>query len=372
MSTTVPAVFRDRAEAGRALAARAERLRREAPVVLGIPAGGVPVAAEVAAALGAPLDVLVVRKLGVLGARFGAVAEGGIAVVDHDRARRLGLAAEEVSLLRTQAEDAADRLAHGLRSGRPPQDLVGRTVLLVDDGVGTGDSAVAAAHTARRRGAARVVLAVPIAGTGALTRLREELDEIVCLEVDPAARWYDRVERPTQREMLAALGRPGLEGDLYLPEGARGAIVLAGATDGIVLRHLHHMAFATVVLPPECTSVEPVTAALAALRTRPDTERLPVGVFGLGSAAELVLMACTTDEVRAVVAAGGRPDRAGDPPRAKTLLIVGGEDRHLLALARSSGLSLAVVPGAGHDFEEHGALEQVAKLAGGWFVRHLR
>lgn len=90
--------------------------------------------------------------------------------------------------------------------------MVGRTVLLVDDGLGSGDSAVAAARALRRRGAARIVLAVPIAGAGALGRLEPEFDEIVCAEVASAARWYERGARPTERELMAALGRPRRDG----------------------------------------------------------------------------------------------------------------------------------------------------------------
>lgn len=366
-SMTTPAVFRDRADAGRRVAARAGRFRREVPVVLGIPAGGVIVAAEVASALGAPLDVLVVGKLGEPGARIGAIAEGGIAIVHHDRARALGIGAHEVSRLRTDAEDAADRLACRLRKQRPPSALVGRTALLVDDGIGSGDSAIAAGRTARRRGAARVVLAVAIAGAGALKRLEHEFDEITCAEVTSAARWYASGARPSEPELLAALGRPRPAGRLQLPEGARGVIVLVGV-DGLVLRYLHDLRFATLALPVGATGDDVVVAA-DRLHARPDTVGLAIGVLGLGPAAEAALAGAASEHVRAIVVAGGRPDHSAVPRRRTTLVIVGGEERE--APARAAGSSVAVVPGMSHDLSGPGAAEQIAHLAGRWYVEHL-
>jgi dienelactone hydrolase len=124
-----------------------------------------------------------------------------------------------------------------------------------------------------------------------------------------------------------------------------------------------------------------IDAALQRLRSTPATKGLPIGCFGLGDAAETVLDAAAANDVRAVVAAGGRPDRAGSSlpsVTAATLLVVGGEDRHVLRLAREIGTrftgdhGLAVVPGADHDFTQPGALEQVAHHTGAWFARHLQ
>lgn len=364
MSTTTDAVFADRTDAGRRLAARAGRLRSEAPVVLAIPTGGVPVAAEVAKALASPLDVLVVRKLGRPGHRFGAVAEGGIAVVDHERVRRAGVGAHERSLARLDAEEAADRIAARLRAGRPPYDIVGRTVLIVDDGVGTGDSAIAAARTARHRGAARVVLAVPAVDSVALARLAKEVDEIVFAEVTSAARWYAHGEPPGEREVEAALGPQHPDGRLHLPEGARGAVVVAGG-DGLLLGRLHDMGFAALV-----ASGDDIAEAVERLSARPETSQLAVGVLGLGEAADAALGAA--GGVRAVVAAGALPEPGLVVLSPATLLVVGGEDRHGLELARATGLPVAVVPGAQRTFAEPGALEQVGHLAGAWFAQHLR
>jgi predicted phosphoribosyltransferase len=377
MSATSSAVFRDRSEAGRRLAVRLERLRHEAPVVLALPRGGVPVAAEVAAALAAPLDVIAVHKLGDPGGRFGAVAEDGVAVVDHDRALALGVDPARLSALREQAGVAAAESVRRLRAGGPPRDIVGRTVVLVDDGVGTGDAAIAAARTARRRGAARIVLAVPVASASAFARLGEELDEVVCVEIAPPARWYEHAPQVSDAAIIAALARAGhAQESLRVPEGARGAVVLATPI-GPVRRTLAAMGYAILELQDDGT----IDAALQRLRSTPATKGLPIGCFGLGDAAETALDAAAANDVRAVVAAGGRPDRAGSSlpsVTAATLLVVGGEDRHVLRLAREIGTrvtgdhGLAVVPGADHDFTQPGALEQVAHHTGAWFARHLQ
>ena len=387
-------MFHDRHDGGRRLAARLERLRPEAPVVLALPRGGVPVAVEVARALGAPLDVLAVRQVGEPGSRVGAVAEGGVAVIDHGEALALGIGARELAALRDRALARVDEQARAYRSDRAPRDLVGRSVLLVDDGVGTGRSAVAAARAARRRGAARIILAVPVAGSAALARLGEELDEVVCIEVAPRVNWYGHAPRVSDAEITSALARHsraapetvelagGGTGRLRLPEAARGAVVLATRTSPVA-ETLEHVGFATLELvpPADAHAAGRLEDAAARLRRVPAAERLGVGFYGSGAAAAAVLAAALGSDVRAVVAAGGRPDRAGAAIAGLTaavLLVIGGEDRRVLRMAHDvrdqltgceSGL--AVVPGASHDFAERGALEQVAHLAAEWFAHHL-
>lgn len=381
MGATTPAAFKDRTDAGRTLAVQLARLRREAPVVLAVPRGGVPVAAEVAAALAAPLDILVVHKLGEPGGHFGAVAEGGLAVVDHARATALGIGSEALSTMRDRAAEAADADARRLRSGVARRDVVGRTVILVDDGLDTGNSAIAAARTARRRGAGRIVLATPVAAAAALSRLGEEVDELVCVEVAAAARWYERAATSSDAEINAALraGGPRLGPELHVPEAARGLILTAGAGE-LVCRRFRTMGFAVCELPTD-SGAEAFEHATELLAKRPAVRFLGVGYFGFGPAADAALRAASRTGVRAVVTAGGRPDRADaalTDLTAATLLIVGGEDRLLVRLARASSRRLAaterqvaVVAGAGHDFAEPGALAQVAHLGGAWFARHL-
>ena len=159
-------LFTDRADAGRRLAEALQRLADDEPIVLGLPRGGVPVAFQVARALRAPLDVIVVRKLGVpyhpeLG--FGAIGEGGVRVISDDVVRRGGVRPEDLESVQRTEEAELARQAQRFRAGRPRLPLDGRTAIVVDDGIATGSTAAAACQVVRAQGAARVVLAVPVA-----------------------------------------------------------------------------------------------------------------------------------------------------------------------------------------------------------------
>lgn len=176
--------FVDRLDAGRRLAARMRGFEREDPVVLGLPRGGIPVAAEVARTLGAPLDVCLVRKLGVpyqpeLG--MGALGEGGVRVVNDDIVRGARVTPEELEQVEAHERAVLEERARRYRGQRPPLPVEGRTVVLVDDGVATGSTARAACRIARARGAARIVLAVPVAPEDWTARLGDEADDLVCL-----------------------------------------------------------------------------------------------------------------------------------------------------------------------------------------------
>jgi len=180
--------FRDRRDAGRRLGLRlaagpgAREPDGSPPVVLGLARGGVPVAAEVARALGAELDVLVVRKLGTPGQPefgFGALGEGGVCVLDDRTVAHLGLGEQDIAaVVREESVRLAERLAR-YRGDRPPVALTGRTVVVVDDGLATGSSVRAALAIVRARGADRVVLAVPVSPADTLTRLEREVDLVV-------------------------------------------------------------------------------------------------------------------------------------------------------------------------------------------------
>ena len=180
--------FQDRRDAGRQLAARLRAEPIADPIVLGLPRGGVPVAVEVAHALGAPLDVLVVRKVGVPWQpelAMGAVGEEGAVVRNGDVIAAAGI--DRVTLRTAEAQQRAEveHRALTFRAGRPTEPLAGRTAVIVDDGIATGATMRAACAIARARGAARVLVAVPVAAPEALTALAAEdpltADEIVCL-----------------------------------------------------------------------------------------------------------------------------------------------------------------------------------------------
>lgn len=177
--------FADRHEAGQRLAAELMGFVDERPVVLGLPRGGVPVAYEVARALEAPLDVLVVRKLGCpwqpeLG--LGAIGEDGVRLLNRDLIRRADVSAQELEAVARREGRELERRVERYRQGRPGVDLSGRNVLVIDDGLATGFTAKVGIEVVRRRGAKRVVLAVPVAPPDTVVELREVADEVICLE----------------------------------------------------------------------------------------------------------------------------------------------------------------------------------------------
>jgi putative phosphoribosyl transferase len=207
--------FRDRAEAGRALArALSHYAGRDDVIVLALPRGGVPVAAEVAKELGAPLDVFVVRKLGVPGHEelaMGAIASGGVLVLDDGVLRWLGISEEQLQRALTRELDELRRREAAYRNGRPLPDLKGKTVILVDDGLATGASMQAAARAVRRHQPARIVIAVPVASRATCDQFRDDVDEVVCaVTPEPfyaVGNWYEDFSQTSDEEVRELLER---------------------------------------------------------------------------------------------------------------------------------------------------------------------
>jgi len=180
-------IFDDRVDAGRRLAQRLHAYAKRGDViVLGIPRGGVPVAAEVATALGAPLDVFVSRKLGVPGQEelaFGAVATGGVRVLDRDLIESVGISKQEIEQITERVRGELERRERLYRGSGPPLQLEGKIAILVDDGIATGSSMLAAIQALRHLKPARIVVAVPVAPLSTCHRLRSEVDELVCVHM---------------------------------------------------------------------------------------------------------------------------------------------------------------------------------------------
>lgn len=205
-------MFVDRGEAGRWLGQRLQHLRGEDVVILGLPRGGVPVAAEVALALGAPLDVIVVRKLGVPAQpelAMGAIGEGGVRVVVPETVCRAGVTDDTLAGVERRERTELDRRAQRFRSDRIRLSLVGRTAVVVDDGIATGSTARAACHVARAQGANRIVLAVPVAPVDWSRDLSDAADELIAL-VTPRlfqaiGRWYADFSQTTDEQVTACL-----------------------------------------------------------------------------------------------------------------------------------------------------------------------
>ncbi len=430
--------YRDRRAAGRELARELAGLADQDLVVVALPRGGVPVGYEVARALGVPLDIGLVRKLGAprqpeLG--IGALGEGGTAVLDHGIVGRLGITGEELGAIVAHEQAELERRRKTYRPQHPQIDVDGRVVLLVDDGLATGVTAAAAARVLRARGARAVILAVPVCPSGVAEQLRSEFDGFVCLSSPRpflgVGAAYEDFAQTSDREVLELLARArresngdvadgeakltelevavpeaGIElsGTLGLPDDPVGLVIFAHGSGSsrhsprnrAVAAHLQAAGFATLLFDlltereaRDRTNVFDIdllaNRLLAARRwaaTAPEIHALPVGLFGAstGAAAALRAAGLAPEGVEAVVSRGGRPDLAGtalSEVNAPTLLIVGGEDREVLALNRKAAslirgpCEVVVVPGAGHLFEELGALEQVERLAAAWFSDHL-
>lgn len=422
--------FEDRVDAGRRLAPLLTDLKTENPVVLGLPRGGVPVAREVAKALDAPLDVILVRKLGVPWQpelAMGAIGEGGVRVINRSIVRSLGIDEEEIEKVQRAEEKELDRRARMYRGEREMIDLEDRTAVVVDDGIATGATAEAACAVARAHGAHRIVMAAPVAAPSARSDLLSYADEVICLDTPEhfgAIGVFYRDFSPTTdeevRSILAAasssegsgeaaselvsieLEEVTLPGRLSVPAGARSVVVFAHGSGSSmnsprnrqVAAYLNRLGHGTLLfdlltedesrdrrnvfdIPLLARRLESATAWLVA----GPGAGLSVGFFGAstGAAAALEAAASLGSGVGAVVSRGGRPDLARrlGSVLAPTLLIVGGRDHQVLDLNREAAAQLScpheleIVPGATHLFEEPGAMDTVAELAGEWFDRHL-
>jgi predicted phosphoribosyltransferase len=207
-------VFADREDAGRRLAALLGHLKGEPAVLLGLPRGGVPVAFQVARALGAPLDVIVVRKLGVPSQpelAMGAVGEGGVRVIDRQIVSEARVGERELAAVQAREEAAVAARAARYRASWPRQPLDGRVAVVVDDGVATGSTARAACQVARAHGAGRVVLAVPVAPPGWEERIGTDADELACVATPRAffaiGEFYASFTQVPDEEVIALLAR---------------------------------------------------------------------------------------------------------------------------------------------------------------------
>ena len=207
--------YRDRAEAGRALAMALEEYRgRTDVVVLGLPRGGVPVAAEVATALGAPLDVFVVRKLGVPGHEefaMGAIASGGVRVMNRAAVEGLAIPDHLIAEAVVREQRELERRERQYRGNRPAPAVAGRVAILVDDGLATGSSMRAAVEALRNLKPARIVVAVPVGSSQTCRSLELDADEVVCAmapeDFQAVGLWYEDFRQTSDEEVHAALQR---------------------------------------------------------------------------------------------------------------------------------------------------------------------
>jgi putative phosphoribosyl transferase len=206
--------FENRRDAGRRLAGKLSRFRDERPVIFALPRGGVPVGYEISRALTAPLDVFVSRKLGAPGQPefgIGAVAAGGVRVLNEDVVKRLGITDEYVERITARETAEVERRLRYFRGDRPEPEVGGRTAILVDDGLATGVTARAAVEAMRLRRPRRLVLAAPVCAAQTAELLRPGVDELVCLEsptdLGAIGFWYRDFQQTTDEEVVELLER---------------------------------------------------------------------------------------------------------------------------------------------------------------------
>lgn len=220
--------FKDRTEAGRLLAQKLQNYANQPEVlVLALPRGGVPVAVEVARALGAPIDVFIVRKLGTPGQRelaMGAIATGGVRVLNEDVIRLMGIREEEIAPVAAEEQREMERRERTYRGARPAPAVKDRILILVDDGLATGSTMHAAVAALRQQQPAKIVVAIPVAPLSALQEFASDADEVVCVlapdePFDGVGRWYLDFSQTTDEEVRELLERAyGAEAPERRPE----------------------------------------------------------------------------------------------------------------------------------------------------------
>ena len=389
--------FHDRLEAGRRLARELEPLRHEDLVILGLPRGGVPVAFEVAQALGAPLDVIVVRKLGVPfrpELAMGAIGEGGVRILNRELIHDIRINEADLVEVERREREELERQVRLFRGDRTRVSLQSRTAVVVDDGIATGSTARAACQVARAHGAARVILAIPVAARSSLAELAGIADQVVCVETPEhfmaVGQWYDdfrqvsdsevsdllrraaismKTERANQSRAAPTAGRDAdvevptgrfrLAGHLCVPGSMNGLVAFAHGSGSsrhsprnqLVARALNEAGFGTLLIDlltpgeeldrSQVFDIELLANRLVDvtrwLRTQPEAATTPIGYFGASTGAGAALVAAARSDVHisAIVSRGGRPDLAGPvlgEVRSPTLLIVGGNDEAVLDL----------------------------------------
>lgn len=210
--------FPNRTEAGRMLAQQLKSYaNQENLLVLGLPRGGVPVAFEVAKALNAPLDICIVRKLGVPGQKelaMGAIAAGGIGVLNYDVINTLGIDKEVIQVVAAEELQELERRDRTYRGDAPPINVKNKTVILIDDGIATGSTIRAAIAILKQQQPTKIIIAIPVAPASTYQELKSEVDEIVCLQIpelmSAIGLWYDDFSQTTDEEVSQVLANFGL------------------------------------------------------------------------------------------------------------------------------------------------------------------
>jgi predicted phosphoribosyltransferase/alpha/beta superfamily hydrolase len=418
--------FRDRKDAGKQLAAVLKQRDYVSPVVLGIPRGGVPVAAEVARALGGTLAVVVARKLGAPGQpelAIGAITASGVAYLNTGVAIAVGASQAYIDAEKQRQVEEAQRREELFDSHRRP-DLRDRTVIVVDDGVATGATAIAAIRAMKAEGAKRVVVAVPVGPPEMIDLLGKEADEVVCLESDPGfwavGQYYDNFDQVTDRDVRALLdtyapqspaaestrvtikrNHINLAGILTTPPG-EGPFPLVIFVHGLgsgkdsprnvtIATHLVDSDIATLLFDLSGhgeSSPDPhhrvdayvadLQAAFAWATDQPEVKTEAIGISGSSLGATVAVLALAEGRIKPkTMVLRAPPVEAEDFRRVDipSLVLIGSLDPLRSGVEWGvrdcAKLTLSVVEGASHLFEEPGTLEEALRRTVDWFASQL-
>lgn len=423
-------IFHDRDQAGQLLAKKLLKYKNSNCIVLALPRGGVPIGEQIAMALGVPLEVLIVRKIGApfhSELAVGAICEDGEPQWNDNVLYHLGLEPDDlgrtVSLEREKIKIQKDLF----RRSEKLASVARKIVIVADDGLATGATMTAAVKYLKKKGAAKIIAAVPVAALSSAITLKKRVDELVAIDVredlDSVGQWYEDFSQVSDEEVIEMLKRTSrsnretgeiaipleskkLIGDLTTFSSMRALIIFAHGSGSSrksprnrqVARYLNEKGVGTLLFDlltdeeaedrRNVFDIEFLSDRLVAvtkwLRNQPSLKNIPFGFFGASTGAGAALRAASLlegrDSVYAIVSRGGRPDLAGRSLKfvsAPTLLLVGGEDFGVIELNQKAqealeNCELSIVPGATHLFEEPGALEEVERQAADWFLEHLQ
>jgi len=426
--------FKDRAEAGRLLGEKLLSYKNQNPLLLAIPRGGVPIAAAAAQVLQCPWDLLLVKKIGAPfqpELAIGAVSEDGKPHFNADLVKLLSIDSKTRQKLTEQKVREIAEQNQKFRQGRPPEDVRGRVAIIVDDGIATGATLIAAVQLLKQRGPAKIVVAAPVGAEESIERLEDYCDEVVCLEAPPnfmaVGLWYESFNQVEDQEVLrffqesqnfrsraASLktaprpetvnlkdGEKTFTGELTTLPDMKGVVIFAHGSGSsrlsprnkYVAEKLHEAGFGTLLFDLLTTQeaddrrlvfdIELLARRLGLATDWTDNKfqgEMPIAYFGAstGAGAALSAAAQTKKNIFAVVSRGGRPDLALPQlpfVSAPTLLIVGAADSAVIPLNEKAKQKLphaemVLVPRATHLFEEPGTLDEVVRYAVDWFTKH--
>lgn len=416
-------MFVDREDAGKKLAEKLMGYKDIDAAVFALPRGGVVVGRAVADALGLPLDIIAIRKIGhpfMPEYAIGVVDEAGEMIYNEAETKAMN---QEWLAKETETQiNEARRRSMAYRGGRTPPDMKGKTAIIVDDGIATGLTMRGAVRAMKKQGARMIVVAVPCAPPDSMQTVKDEGAHDVLVLEDPkdflgaVGLHYVKFNQVEDDEVVKLLGRPpgesneihipigaiALEGTLAIPPGAKGLVIFVHGSGSsrfsprnmFVAEVLQKAGIGTLLIDlltkeedavyERRFDIDMLVARLEGIigwiRERDDARELPIGLFGAstGAAAALRIAARTKTGIVAIVSRGGRPDLAMEAlpdVTAPTLLIVGGDDTEVIALNEQAfeklrcEKKLEIIPGATHLFEEPGALDDVAHRAQEWFAQ---